>query len=59
MKKSTYALYKGDELLGIGTILEIANKLGLKPCTVRFYSSPTYKKRNRGDNHKILFKVEE
>ncbi|WP_373815742.1 hypothetical protein [Jeotgalibaca porci] len=40
-----YALYKGDELLIIGTIAEIASRLKVKPKTIRFYGSPAYQKR--------------
>lgn len=40
-----YALYKGEELLSIGTIREIANELNVKPDTVRFYGTDSYKRR--------------
>ena len=40
-----YALYKGDELLAIGTISEIAEKMGVKRDTISFYKTPAYRKR--------------
>lgn len=43
--KKEYALYKGDTLLYIGTIDEIASQHGVKHRTICFYMTPTYKKR--------------
>jgi len=40
-----YALYKGEEILSIGTIKEIAEELNILPDTVRFYKTNTYKNR--------------
>lgn len=42
---SEYALYKGDELLIIGTIEEIASRFKVKPATIKFYGSPAYQRR--------------
>lgn len=43
-----YALYKGEECLAIGTIREIAEKMNVKKETIKFYVTPTYKKRIKG-----------
>lgn len=43
-----YALYKGEEILAIGTIKEIAEKMGVKKRTIKFYLTPTYRKRIKG-----------
>lgn len=43
-----YACYKGDELLAMGTVPEIAEALGVKPSTVYYYNSKVYQSRNRG-----------
>lgn len=51
-----YALYKGDELIAIGTKIQLANKLGVKLRTIEFYLTPTHKKRNKG-NAKTLIEV--
>lgn len=40
-----YALYKGDELLCIGTKAEIAEHQGISMSCVNFYMTPGYKKR--------------
>lgn len=40
-----YALYKGDELIGSGTLEELAEMRGVKPSTIYFYSMPTYQNR--------------
>lgn len=37
-----YALYKGDELLAMGTKREIAEQLGVSPSTVGYYGTPVY-----------------
>ena len=57
MKKIEYALYKGDVFLMIGTIKEIADNLNIKEKSVMFFNSPTYQKRNKGNNHKILVRL--
>lgn len=43
-----YALYKGEKCLAIGTIKEIATQMNVKIKTIRFYKTPTYKKRTKG-----------
>ncbi|MGE7545033.1 hypothetical protein [Sporosarcina newyorkensis] len=40
-----FALYKGDELLSVGTIEEIAEELNVLPETVLFYGTNVYKRR--------------
>ncbi len=44
-KEKEYALYKGDELLGIGTKKELAEMLGVSPNTIYYYHTPIYAKR--------------
>lgn len=54
-----YALYKGDEFLAMGTIKEIANQMNVKPKTIAFYKTNTYKKRCKSfDNRRILISVD-
>lgn len=43
-----YALYKGDEILAIGTIEEIAKKMKVDYRTIKFYTTKTWKKRSKG-----------
>ncbi len=57
---SEYAVYKGDDLLVIGTRQECADKLGIKPKTVSFYTTPTHRKRiGNSDKSLIAIKIEE
>lgn len=45
-----YALYKGEDILAIGTILEIANKMGVKRDTIAFYKTQAYRNRLKRRN---------
>lgn len=40
-----YALYKGEELLGMGTIRELAERFNVKTTTLYYYRTPTYLNR--------------
>ena len=54
-----YALYKGEELLSIGTMEEIAIEVGVEVGTVYFYGTKSYKKRIKGSkNAKILIALD-
>ena len=46
--RTRYAIYRGDVLLAVGTADEIAEKLGIKPKTVRWASTPSAKRRDNG-----------
>lgn len=52
-----YALYKGDDLLIIGTITELAEFKNVTRDTILFYMSNSYKKRV-GDNGLYVIKIE-
>lgn len=53
-----YALYKGDTLLAMGNISQIANKMGVKYRTIQFYKTPTYlKRRETGKNYRELVEL--
>ena len=45
MQIKEYALYEGDELIGTGTVKELAEKFGVKPSTIAYYHTPTYGNR--------------
>lgn len=45
MRRKEYALYKGEELLAMGTVMEIAEQIGVKPSTVHYYRSKEYARR--------------
>lgn len=54
-----YALYKGEECLGIGTLKELAKELNVKEDTIRFYTTPTYKRRvKKSKNRRELVLIE-
>lgn len=40
-----FAVYKGESLLCIGTMKECAEQIGVLPQTVRFYTTPAYRRR--------------
>lgn len=58
-----YALYKGEELLIIGTIKEIAKHEGVKEETIKFYKTPVYlnrvANRKRSRASKILVSLDD
>ena len=45
MSEKEYALYKGEKLLHIGTIKDIAEAENVQRDTIAFYLTPTYKRR--------------
>lgn len=48
-KNKVYALYKMNDCLGIGTIKELCKEFKIKEKSMRFYLTPTYKKRIKGN----------
>ena len=58
---NSYALYKGDEFIDLGSKKYLAEKLNVKVGTITFYGSPTYKKRGIGDdaNRYIVIKIDD
>ena len=40
-----YAVYKGENLVCIGTAKECAEEMNVLPETIKFYTTPTYQKR--------------
>lgn len=60
---AVFALYKGDEFLDIGTKYELAEKYGLSPDSVYWYSTPSakrifYKHKGQGYTSVNLTKLE-
>ena len=53
-KEKVYALYKGDDLLEIGTKKELAEKFGVKAKTIAFYNTPAYQKRTSSEKGRRL-----
>ena len=55
MGRKLYALYKGDELLMIGTVYAIAKSRGVTVDTVHWLASPTNRKRAENSKRGRLF----
>lgn len=53
-KLKDYALYKGDELLFVGTAKEIAEHFNISERTVRHYNTPTYRKRVSSKGRRLV-----
>ncbi|MGY3186472.1 hypothetical protein [Lysinibacillus sp. TE18511] len=49
-----YALYKGDQMVAVGTIKEIAEERGVKPRTIRFYGTPCWQRRFTSEDNNRL-----
>lgn len=58
-REKFYALYKGDEVIAIGTLKELGKLLNVSPRTIFFYSTPTYKKRNKGGNSYLVIRIDD
>lgn len=54
-----YALYRGDELLTVGSIRDLANYLGVVEESVRFYTTPVWKSRVNMNVAIYVIKIEE
>lgn len=58
-----YAIYKGENLLAIGTERQLARDLGVKIETIKFYRSPAYarrlaKRKDRGINCRVIVELD-
>ena len=54
MQVKEYALYKGDELLAMGTKREIAEQLGVSASTVGYYGTTVYARRASENGRRLL-----
>lgn len=50
-----YAVYKGEDLISMGTISEIAKELDVKEATVEYWRTPSYKKRRASNSKAIVY----
>lgn len=51
-----YALYRGEELLASGTMYQIAKAVGVKFETIKYYSSPAYRRRTESRKNGKFYK---
>lgn len=49
-----YALYKGEEMLRIGTLDELADWKGVTRKTIQFYQYPTYQNRTKNNKNRMI-----
>lgn len=54
MRAKEFALYKGEELLAMGTKREIAKKLGVSASTVGYYGTPVYARRTSENGRRLV-----
>lgn len=54
MRAKEYALYKGEELLAMGTKREIAEQLGVSARTVGYYDTPVYARRTSENGRRLV-----
>jgi len=59
MMARDYAVYKGDELLVIGTKEECANFLGVKKTNIEKWATPGYIEKYSESERRIAVKLEE
>jgi len=50
LKRKEYALYKGENILAIGTIGEIAKEMGVQKETIAYYKTQVYQNRLKRRN---------
>lgn len=56
-----YAMYKGEELLSMGTSKEICKEMGIKKETFHFYRTKHYKnivKNSRLKNRRVIIRID-
>lgn len=54
MQAKEFALYKGEELIAMGTKREIAEQLGVSPSTVGYYGTPVYARRTTDKGRRLI-----
>lgn len=54
-REKVYAVYKGEEFKITGTWYDVLEYLGISENTLRYYLSPSYKKRfKKGDARRLV-----
>lgn len=57
-KCNTYAVYKGEKFLGVGTAKELALEFGVSEYTIRYMATEENRRSNKG-NRKIAIVLNE
>lgn len=55
----TYAIYKGDKFIDVGTAQELANRLHITTHTVYTYAARHYIKKCKNRNKRMAIVIEE
>lgn len=55
--RKEYALYRGEDLVAMGTVSELSEELGVKPQTVLFYGTPSYLNRTNELKSRRLVRI--
>lgn len=54
MQAKEFALYKGEELIAMGTKKEIAEQLGVSASTIGYYGTPVYARRTTERGRRLV-----
>lgn len=60
-KRWEYAMYKGEELLAIGTSDEICKKMNIRKETFLYYRTKAYKERiknRKAKNYRVVIRID-
>ena len=57
MQVKEYALYKGEEIIAMGTKREIAERLGISVHSVDHYGTPAYARRTSEERGRRLVEL--
>lgn len=60
-KQWEYAMYKGEELLAMGTSNEICKKMNIKKGTFLYYRTKAYKERiknRKAKNYRVVIRID-
>lgn len=55
--KKTFALYRGDQFIDLGTRQELAKKMGVTPKTISYLSTPARMRKIKGKENKSLIAI--
>ena len=59
MRPKVWAVYKGDELLAVGTKEEVCGQLGITSKTLYWLASPANIKHDKGGRRRIAYRYDE
>lgn len=58
--RDTYVVYKGDDVIAVGTIEEVSERLGVKRSVVEYLATPTaHRKAASGRRRMVAERVRE